>query len=144
LSEVKKVNLPPQPLQEQRDPWKEFQSKYNADYANACKKIGLQDSYSLEVNGQLLTYTRKRLKTKEFMALEKTRVEFEKKNMMSEDPMEVANNIAEMYLIIGQAYLTNIETQQPITKDEFQNMIWEEIKQILDACQLRTAMGVVP
>jgi hypothetical protein len=134
--------LPPQPSQERVDPWKEFMSKYSTEYATACKKLGTQDSYTLEANGQELTFSRKRLRTKEYMALEKTRLEFEKKNMMTEDPMEVANNVAEMYLIIGQAYLTNIETKQALQKNEFENMVWEEIKQILDACQLRTAMGV--
>ena len=138
----KKVNLPPQPSQERLDPMKEFMSKYSSEYATGCKKLGLQESYTLDANGHLLTFTRKRLKTKEYMALEKTRLDFEKKNMMSEDPMEVANNIAEMYLVIGQAYLTNIETGQPLQKSEFENMVWEEIKQILDACQLRTSLGV--
>lgn len=137
-----KKTVTPQPVQERLDPMKEFMSKYSAEYANGCKKLGTQDIYTLNVNGQNLSFSRKRLKTKEFMALEKTRLEFEKKNMSIEDPMDIANNIAEMYLIIGQAYLTNVETQQPLQKSEFENMAWEEIKQILDACQLRTSLGV--
>jgi hypothetical protein len=145
IEEIKKgtvKQLPTQPSQERVDPWKEFMSKYSTEYATACKKLGLQDSYTLEVNGQELTFARKRLKTKDYMALEKTRIEFEKKSIMTDDPLDVAANVAEMYLVIGQAYLTNIETKQPLQKEEFYNMVWEEIKQILDACLLRTALGV--
>jgi hypothetical protein len=145
IEEIKKgtvKQLPPQPSQERVDPWKEFMSKYSTENATAFKKLGVQDTYTLEANGQDLTFKRKRLTTKQYMALEKTRIEFEKKSMLADDPLDVANHVAEMYLIIGQAYLTNVETHQPLQKNEFENMVWEEIKQILDACQLRTAMGV--
>ena len=56
--------------------------------------------------------------------------------------MANAKRTANVYFEIGKAYLKNKDTNQPITKEEYENCIWEDIKLVLDACHLRTMIGV--
>jgi ABC-type siderophore export system fused ATPase/permease subunit len=122
--------------------FEKFMQQYNESYVMRCKELGLQNEYQLDVNGKTITYIRKRLTTRQYTDLEKARAETDKKNAASKDAMENAERMAELYLFTGQAYLTNKETQKPIQKEEFENMIWEDIKMVLDACHLRSMLGV--
>ena len=106
-----------------------------------CKELGLQNDYAIECDGKQVIFTRKRLTTKAFTELEKLRAQTEKENSESKDAIEAANRQADLYLHIAQAYLSEKDTGQPITKEQFVNTIWEEIKLILSACHLRTMLG---
>ena len=105
-----------------------------------CKELGKQDEYTLESNGKQITFLRKRLTTRAFNDLEQTRSKTDKE--VSDDAMANAQRTAELYLKIAQAYLTNKETNQPISKEDYENCFWEEIKIVLDACHLRTMTGL--
>ena len=121
--------------------FEDFMQKYNEGYIMKCKELGLQNEYTLEIDGKPVTYIRKRLTAKQFTELEKARAETDSKNLKSNDAMENAERVALLYLTIGRAYLNNKETGHPISKEEFENSIWEDMKIILDACHLRTMLG---
>src|ERR1051326_2933422 len=104
-----------------------------------CKELGLKETYDLQCNGKQVVYKRKRLTTKQYTELEKAR---QKSDRESKNSLETAERVAELYLLMAQAYLENTETHAPITKEEFENMIWEEIRVVIDACHIRTLMGV--
>ena len=123
-------------------PFEKFIRENNEGYVMKCKELGLQNEYTIESNGKPITYTRKRLTARQYTDLEKARAEISKKNEKDPASIQAAEDACLLYLTIGQAYLTNTETGHPITKDEFENMIWEDIKIILDACHLRSMTGV--
>ncbi len=107
-----------------------------------CRKLGLQNEYTIEVDGKPITFIRKRLTTKQFNDLEKERSKTENDNLNApQDTMEVANRTALIYLKTAQAYLKHKETGEPITKEQYENTVWEDIKIVLDACHLRTMIG---
>jgi hypothetical protein len=118
-----------------------FMQQYNEGYIMRCKELGLQEEYELEVDGKITIFKRKRLTARVFNELEKARAEVEKKNRESDDGIANAERQAELYFHIAQAYLTNKDTGQPISKDDYLNIIWEDTKLVLDACHLRTMMG---
>ena len=124
-------------------PFEKFIEQYNQSYVMKCKELGLKNEYIIESNGKPLTYTRNRLTTKQFNELEQARQKSEKEKLDNAlDLMGNAKREANTYLQVAQAYLKNKDTGQPITKDEYENCIWEDIKLILDACHLRTVLGV--
>jgi hypothetical protein len=118
-----------------------FIQQYNETYIVKCKELGQKQEYTIDIDNKPTTFVRKRLTTRAFNELEASRGKVERENRESNDGMENANRQANLYLEIAQAYLTNKETGQPITKEEFENCFWEDIKLILDACHLRTMMG---
>lgn len=124
------------------NPLKDFTNRYTADYMKKCKELGLQDEYTIDSNGRAHTYTRKRLTTKKYVEVERARAIIEKEGSSLKNRLDKAEKEAELYLLIGQAYLTNKESGQPIQKEEFENMLWEDIKIVIDACHLRTLMGI--
>ena len=127
----------------QKTPFEKFIENYNQDYIMKCKELGQKNEYVLEVDGKPVTFVRQRLTTRAFNDLEVERSKIENENMMNPtDTMENANRTANIYLKTAQAYLKNKETGQPITKEEYINTIWEDVKIILDSCHLRTMLGV--
>ena len=127
----------------EKSPFEKFIQQYNEGYVMKCKELGLKNEYILESNGIPKTFTRSRLTTKQFNELEQARQKTEKENLDNAlDVMENAKRTANVYFLVAQAYLKNKDTSQPITKEEYENCIWEDIKIILDACHLRTVLGV--
>lgn len=129
------------------DAWNEFVKKHSEGYALKCKDFGLRTEYTLDVDGKQVTYKRNRLKTRQNTDLEKTRQRMDREAAAigggsGGQSIEQAEKVAELYLLMGQAYLTNKETGQPLTKDEFENMIWEDIRFVIDSCHIRTSLGV--
>ena len=125
---------------QEKTPFEKFIEGYNQDYVMKCKDLGLKNEYELEVNGKPVIFTRKRLTTKQFNDLEQARNKTDKET--TDDAMINATRTAELYLTIAQAYLVNKDTQVAITKEEYENTIWEDIKLVLDSCHLRTLIGV--
>lgn len=121
--------------------FQKFIDQYNQDYVLKCKEVGLKNEYTLEIDGKEITFIRKRLTTKQFNDLEQERNRMDKENIAELDAMASAKRIAEVYFISAQAYLKNKETGQPITKEEYENTFWEDIKLIIDSCHLRTMIG---
>ena len=126
----------------EKTPFEKFIEQYNQSYVMKCKELGLKNEYILESNGIPLTFIRKRLTTRQFNDLEQIRSQTDKENLNSKDALADAKRTANVYFEMAKAYLTNKDTSQPMTKEEYENSIWEEIKQVLDACHLRTLMGV--
>ena len=128
---------------EEKTPFEKFIEQYNQSYVMKCKELGLKNEYILESNGIPKTFIRSRLTTKQFNELEQARQKTEKENLDNAlDVMENAKRTANVYFLVAQAYLKNKDTSQPITKEEYENCIWEDIKIVLDACHLRTVIGV--
>ena len=128
---------------EEKTAFEKFIEKHNENYVMKCKELGLKNEYIIESSGKPLAFTRNRLTTRQFNELEQTRQKAEKENLDNvDDPMSAANRTANVYLKIAQAYLKNKDTGQPITKEEYENCIWEDIRIVLDACHLRTVIGV--
>ena len=127
---------------EEKTPFEKFIEQYNQSYVMKCKELGLKNEYILESNGIPLTFIRKRLTTRQFNDLEQIRSQTDKENLNSKDALADAKRTANVYFEMAKASLTNKVTNQPMTKEEYENSIWEDIKQVLDACHLRTLMGV--
>ena len=137
VPELPEVKLP------QQTAFEKFIQQYNEEYVMKCKKLGEFNEYAIDSDGKPLTFARKRLTTKQFNELEQARSKVDKDNMNSPtDSMGNAMRTANLYLEVAQAYLKNKETDKAITKEEYENCIWEDIKIILDACHLRTVLGV--
>ncbi len=130
-----------QPTAVTQSAFDKFIQQYNEGYIVKCKELGQKDEYTIDINDKPTTFVRKRLTTRAFNILEASRGKVERENRESNDGMENANRQANLYLEIAQAYLKNKVTGEPITKEEFENCFWEDIKLILDACHLRTMMG---
>jgi hypothetical protein len=124
-------------------PFERFIQQYNESYVMKCKELGLKNEYTLESNNTKITFTRNRLTTKQFNELEQARQKSEKEKLDNAlDLMDNAKREANIYLQVAQAYLKNKDTGNPITKEEYENCIWEDVKMVLDACHLRTVLGV--
>jgi len=128
---------------EEKTPFDKFVQNHNEEYIMKCKELGQKNEYVLESNGKPITFIRKRLTTREFNDLEQERNKTESENANNPDEaMENANRTAIIYLKTAQAYLKHKDTGEPITKEEYENCFWDDVKIILDACHLRTILGV--
>ena len=128
---------------EEKTPFDKFVQNHNEEYIMKCKELGQKNEYVLESNGKPITFVRRRLTTRQFNDLEQERNKTENENANNPDEaMENANRTAIIYLKTAQAYLKHKDTGEPITKEEYENCFWDDIKIILDACHLRTILGV--
>jgi hypothetical protein len=52
-----------------------------------------------------------------------------------------AEELASLYLEFAQMLLINTTTNEPITKDEFEQQEWGTIRSIIDNCILKSLVG---
>lgn len=76
-------------------------------------------------------YTRKRIKVKQFNELERLRAKFAKEK----DQEKATDYLIDVYAKCAEYYLG-------IPKETFEEMDWETIKPIIDACNFRSIRGI--
>lgn len=134
-----------------KDPYKKYQLQWQEYYASLgndkqklITKLAPQESFKVPfTDGTKKVYKRVRLSTKKFVELEKRRAMFRKEK----DPVASTDILMELYQKVAQYGLLNPDTEQPMSKEEYESTEWEDypdepgIKTILDAVNHRAVYG---
>jgi hypothetical protein len=118
-------------LQGRTKEWDKFLGQINDSYIEVLRKYAPKNEFTIDVNGANKTYTRKKIKAREYAALEKLRGQFTKEK----DTEKAAEIQIEIYQKVATAYLG-------MTTEEFDEADYEELKKVCDACNFRTLHGI--
>jgi len=106
----------------------------NDNYIKTLRSYAPRDQFDIEVNGSTKSYTRKKIKARDYAELEKIRAQFTK--AQNSGDIERASDLQfEIYIKCAQHYLG-------MTKEEFEDADFEEVKKVCDACNFRTLHGL--
>jgi hypothetical protein len=111
--------------------WKPLLSQLNDAQLRDVKKYTPMNQFEIEVDGVPKTYTRKKIKTRDYSELEKLRAEAAKMRPSPEKSvknMEVLQKAALFYL--------------GMTAEDFEVSDFEVVKRILESQNIRTIYGV--
>jgi hypothetical protein len=118
-------------LQGRTKEWDKFLGQINDSYIEILREYAPKNEFKVEVNGELRTFARKKIKAREYAALEKLRGQFTKEK----DTEKAAEIQIEIYQKVATAYLG-------MTAEEFDDADYEELKKVCDACNFRTLHGI--
>jgi hypothetical protein len=118
-------------LQGRTKEWDKFLGQINDSYIEVLRKYAPKNEFTIDVNGENKTYTRKKIKAREYAALEKLRGQFTKEK----DTEKAAEIQIEIYQKVANAYLS-------MTPEEFEEADYEELKKVCDACNFSTLHGI--
>lgn len=129
------INPPSQILETGRGKeWDLFLGQVNDNYIKTLREYAPREEFTLDIGGIPKTYTRSRIRTKNYIELEKLRAQFSKATASGD--VERASELQfEIYVKCAEHYLG-------MTLEEFENSDFEEIKKICDACNFRTLHGL--
>jgi hypothetical protein len=151
LQDATTTTPPPQHGDATKDPFKKYQLQWQEYYASLgndkqklITKLAPKESFAVPfVEGEPREYKRKRLSTKHFVELEKRRAQFRKEK----DPEKSTDILMELYQKVAEYGLYNTDTNQGMSKEEYEETVWEDahnqpgIKTILDAVNHRAVYG---
>jgi len=114
--------------------WSGFMANVNDNYIKVLREYAPKNEFIIEVDGKANSYTRKKIKVKDYADLEKIRAQFNK--AQSTGDVERATELQfEIYIKCAEYYLG-------MTKEDFENADFEEVKKVCDAANFRTLHGV--
>lgn len=111
--------------------WKPFLSQLNDAQIKDVKKYAPQEQFQIEVDGKLKTYTRRKIKTKDYAQLEQIRA----KLGAAATGIERTTLQIEVFQKAALYYLG-------MSAEDFDNCDFETIKKVIDANNIRTLYGV--
>lgn len=111
--------------------WKPLLSQLNDAQLRDVKKYTPMNEFTIEVDGTPKTYTRKKIKTKDYSELERLRAEAAK---MRPSPERSAKNME----VLQKAALYYLG----MTAEEFEVSDFEIVKRILESQNIRTIYGI--
>jgi len=114
--------------------WDAFMGQVNDNYINTLRSYAPRNEFEIEVNGHTKSFVRKKIKARDYALLEKIRAQFSKAT--SSGDIEKASDLQfEIYIKCAECYLG-------MTKEEFEDADFEEVKKVCDACNFRTLHGL--
>jgi hypothetical protein len=143
----------PQPVNgdANKDPFKKYQLQWQEYYASLgndkqklITKLAPKEEFSIPfTEGEPKVFKRVRLSTKHFVDLERRRAQFRKEK----DPEKSTDILMDLYQKVAEYGLRDPDTNQGMTKEEYESTVWEDakdqpgIKTILDAVNHRAVYG---
>lgn len=111
--------------------WDRFLGQINDNYIQILRDYAPKNEFILEVGGENKTYQRKKIRAREYSALEKMRGQL----LKEKDTEKTAGIQMDIYEKCAAAYLG-------MSKEDFENADYEELKKICDSCNFRTLHGL--
>lgn len=111
--------------------WDRFLGQINDNYIQILRDYAPKNEFVLEVGGTQKTYVRKKIRAREYAALERMRGQL----LKEKDTEKTADIQMDIYEKCASAYLS-------MSKEDFENSDYEELKKICDACNFRTLHGI--
>jgi len=114
--------------------WDAFLGQVNDNYIKTLRSYAPKNEFEIEIDGHSKTYTRRKIKTRDYAELEKIRAQFAKANTNGD--IEKASDLQfQIYIKCAESYLG-------MTREEFDEADFEEVKKVCDACNFRTLHGL--
>ena len=117
----------------------EFANDVLEEQSKRIEKLSKQDYFNINVNDKVKTYKRRKIRT-----AERTKVQALRSKLANSRSSETASVEEQLYVTMASYYLIDKETNNPMTKDEFLQTEFEEIRDILEACSFRTEKPIPP
>ena len=136
MSEEKKEEAPQQintinvPLSE------EYSNEIAEEHMKRLKELAPKESYDIDVDGKIITFKRRKIRTAERTKLEVIRQKLQ--DALTDNAKNYPTLENELYETMCGYYLIDSSTGKPMSKAQYDLTEFEEIKQILNACAFRT------
>jgi hypothetical protein len=111
--------------------FKKFRTDLNDAQISIVRELAPKRSFDIEIDGQLKTFQRKKIKARDYADLERMRAQIAK---LMKDPEKQSEIQLEVYEKCALHYLG-------MTKEDFDNSDFEYTKKILDMCNIVTVQG---
>ncbi len=109
-------------------------------YTEAVKDLAQQKVFQVHfLDGKKKIYQRRKASMKEVIELERKRAAMKQSKGT---PLAVAQALAEFYWTSAQYHLVETRTGKPMSKNDYENVIFEDFRKIIDACEFVMLFGV--
>lgn len=110
---------------------RQFRDSLTEGQIKNIRELSPKRSFEIDVNGATKTFERKKIRTKDYITCEKIRAQM----LREKDSFKQTDLQFELYEKWFEYYLGG-------TKDEFDNTNFQDLKQILDMCNVCTVNGI--
>lgn len=117
----------------------EFANDVLEEQSKRIEKLSKQEYFNITVGNKTKTYKRRKIRT-----AERTKVQALRSKLANARGSDIANIEEQLYITMASYYLIDKETNNPMSKDEFLDTEFEEIRDILEACSFRTEKPIPP
>jgi len=114
----------------------EFVKEMGDEYSRQMQKLAPQDFYDIEVDGKAISFTRRKILSKERRELESIRQKLADAAKINSPKYPGIED--QLYKKMASMYLIDPSTQKGMTDNQFDSTVFEDIKNILNACAFRT------
>ena len=109
-------------------------------YTTAVKNLAQQKAFHIQfLDGKKKVFQRRKAGMKEVIELERRRAIMKGSKGT---PLQVAQALAEFYYYSSQVHLIDTRTGKPMTKSEYENVLFEDFRKIIDACEYVMLFGI--
>lgn len=109
-------------------------------YTDAVKELAQQKIFHVQfLDGTKKIYQRRKASMKEVIEIERKRAEMKRSKGT---PLQVAQALAEFYWYSSQVHLVETKTGRPMSKSDYESVIFEDFRKIIDACEFVMLFGV--
>lgn len=105
-------------------------------YLGKIKELAPKEFFDIDVTGKTIRFRRRKILGKERFTLETLRQKLNK--AASVNGQEYPKLEDELYKTMSKYYLIDTETNNPMSADQYDNTVFEDMKLILDALAFRT------
>jgi hypothetical protein len=118
----------------------EYIKSLDQDYFNEIKENAKLKAFTVLLdNNNKKIYTRRKVTMKEIGEIEKKR---EILRVGKGSPLDKANALLDFYWFSAQCHLRETKTGKPMTKNDYENVTFEDFRKIIDACEFIMLYGV--
>ena len=109
-------------------------------YTDAVKELAQQKLFHVQfLDDTKKIYQRRKASMKEVIELERKRAIMKQSKGA---PLTVAQALADFYWTSAQCHLVETKTGKPMSKKDYENVIFEDFRKIIDACEFVMLFGV--
>lgn len=114
----------------------DFIKQMGDEYSRQMQKLAPQDAYDIDVNGQIITFKRRKIRSAERVQLEVLRQKLS--NAANNNSSEYPEIEDKLYKKMAEYYLIDPTTNKGMSSVQFDDTVYEDVKMILNACAFRT------
>ena len=114
----------------------QFSDEIAEEHMRLMKELAPQETYDIDVNGKVITFKRRKIRTAERTKLEVIRQELAESLTDTKKSYPLIED--KLYKAMASYYLINPNTGNGMTATEFEGTEFETVKAILNACAFRT------
>jgi hypothetical protein len=144
VEEKEKKEEPKQQDEQQQQPttsaMQEYIKSLDEDYFNEIKENAKLKTFTVTLDGgHKKIYLRRKVTMREIAEIEKKR---EVLRAGKGSPLDKANALLDFYWFSAQCHLRETKTDKAMSKNDYENVTFEDFKKIIDACEFIMLYGV--